>query len=82
VAWEVAFTDEFAAWWDELTVDEQNSIADGVYVLEEFGPTLTPHRPTRFAAPSIRTYVSCESNTEAAPIAFSMLLTHVVWPCF
>jgi hypothetical protein len=39
--WEVEFTDEFAAWWDGLTVDEQNSIADGVYVLEESGPTLT-----------------------------------------
>jgi hypothetical protein len=40
VAWEVEFTDEFDEWWDGLTVDEQNSIADGVYVLEEFGPTL------------------------------------------
>jgi hypothetical protein len=41
VTWEVEFTDEFSAWWDGLTVDEQNSIADGVYVLEEFGPMLT-----------------------------------------
>jgi len=41
VAWEVEFTEEFGAWWDGLSVDEQNSIADGVYVLEEFGPTLT-----------------------------------------
>jgi hypothetical protein len=39
--WEIEFTDEFSGWWDRLTVDEQNSIADGVYVLEEFGPTLT-----------------------------------------
>ncbi|MGD1062892.1 MAG: type II toxin-antitoxin system RelE/ParE family toxin [Terracidiphilus sp.] len=41
MAWEVEFTDEFGGWWDGLTVEEQNSIADGVYVLEEFGPTLT-----------------------------------------
>jgi hypothetical protein len=41
MAWEVEFTGEFGAWWDGLTVEEQNSIADGVYVLEEFGPTLT-----------------------------------------
>jgi len=41
MAWEVEFTDEFGEWWDGLSVDEQNSIADGVYVLEEFGPTLT-----------------------------------------
>ena len=38
---EVEFTDEFGEWWDGLTVEEQDSIADGVYVLEEFGPTLT-----------------------------------------
>jgi hypothetical protein len=41
MAWEVEYTDEFGEWWDGLTVEEQNSIADGVYVLEEFGPTLT-----------------------------------------
>jgi hypothetical protein len=41
MAWEVEFTNEFGDWWDGLTVDEQNSIADGVYVLEEFGPALT-----------------------------------------
>jgi hypothetical protein len=41
MAWEVEFTDEFGGWWDGLSVDEQNSIADGVYVVEEFGPTLT-----------------------------------------
>jgi hypothetical protein len=41
MAWKVEFTDEFGEWWDGLTVEEQDSIADGVYVLEEFGPTLT-----------------------------------------
>lgn len=47
MAWEVEFTEEFGGWWDGLTVEEQNSIADGVYVLEEFGPALTrPHADT------------------------------------
>jgi hypothetical protein len=41
MAWEVEFTDEFGEWWDGLTVEEQNSIADGVYVLQELGPSLT-----------------------------------------
>jgi hypothetical protein len=41
MAWEVEFTDEFGGWWDGLTAAEQNSIATGIYVLEEFGPTLT-----------------------------------------
>ncbi|MGO8757424.1 MAG: type II toxin-antitoxin system RelE/ParE family toxin [Terracidiphilus sp.] len=41
MAWEVEFTNEFGAWWHGLTVEEQNSVADGVYVLEEFGPALT-----------------------------------------
>src|ERR1035441_8009715 len=41
MAWEIEFTDEFSAWWNGLTAGEQNSIADSVYVLEEFGPTLT-----------------------------------------
>jgi hypothetical protein len=40
VAWEIEFTDEFGAWWDGLTVEEQNSVADGVYVLKEFGAAL------------------------------------------
>jgi hypothetical protein len=41
VAREIEFTDEFGEWWDGLTAEEQNSIADGVYVLEELGPALT-----------------------------------------
>lgn len=41
MAWEIEFTHEFGEWWSSLTREEQNSIADGVYVLEEFGPALT-----------------------------------------
>jgi len=40
VAWEVEFTDEFGAWWDDLTADEQDSVDFGVGLLIERGPTL------------------------------------------
>lgn len=40
MAWEVEFTDEFEAWWDSLTVDEQDSVAFGVGLLQAKGPTL------------------------------------------
>jgi hypothetical protein len=40
MAWEIEFTDEFDGWWSSLTAEEQDSIADMVYVLEEFGPAL------------------------------------------
>ncbi len=44
VAWDVEFTDEFGAWWDGLTTEEQDSIASGVRLLENNGPTLEhPH---------------------------------------
>ena len=44
MAWEVEFTDEFGAWWDELTEDEQDAIDRSVGLLEERGPTLGfPH---------------------------------------
>jgi len=41
MAWAIEFTNEFGAWWEGLTAEEQDSIADGVYVLEELGPALT-----------------------------------------
>lgn len=40
VAWDVEFTDEFGAWWDSLTADEQESVDFGVGLLIERGPTL------------------------------------------
>lgn len=44
MAWDVEFTDEFGAWWDELTIDEQDAIDRTVCLLEERGPTLGyPH---------------------------------------
>jgi len=41
MAWDVEFTDDFGEWWDGLTAEEQDSVADSVYVLLESGPALT-----------------------------------------
>jgi hypothetical protein len=38
--WEVEFTDEFEAWWDSLTEQEQDSVDLVVGLLEERGPVL------------------------------------------
>lgn len=38
--WDVEFTNEFEAWWDTLTVQEQQGIDAAVRVLEQRGPGL------------------------------------------
>jgi hypothetical protein len=44
VAWEVEFTDEFGAWWDIISAEEQESVRASVNLLGVFGPTLRfPH---------------------------------------
>ena len=44
MSWEVEFTDEFEAWWNALTGEEQESIAASVGLLETVGPNLKhPH---------------------------------------
>lgn len=40
MTWEVEFTDEFGAWWDSLTGEEQESVDFGVGLLIDRGPTL------------------------------------------
>ena len=40
MAWDVEFTDEFGAWWDNLSPEEQESVDFGVGLLIERGPTL------------------------------------------
>lgn len=40
VAWDVEFTDEFEAWWESLTAEEQESVDFGVGLLVDRGPTL------------------------------------------
>lgn len=38
--WEVEFTDEFEAWWESLSEEEQEDIDAGVRLLEKRGPNL------------------------------------------
>lgn len=44
MGWAVEFTDEFGAWWEGLSEDEQITIRAKVLLLEQFGPSLSrPH---------------------------------------
>ncbi len=44
MSWEVEFTDEFGAWWESLSEDEQESVDFSVGLLQERGPLLPrPH---------------------------------------
>jgi hypothetical protein len=38
--WEVEYTDEFEAWWEQLTEEQQEAIAARVALLEQRGPLL------------------------------------------
>lgn len=40
MTWEVEFTTEFEDWWSSLDEGEQDSIDQGVHLLEQRGPTL------------------------------------------
>jgi len=40
MSWQVEYTDEFEAWWDGLTAEEQDRITTGVEKLEQQGPAL------------------------------------------
>jgi hypothetical protein len=42
--WDVEHTEEFEEWWETLSVDEQESVAASVELLERLGPQLPfPH---------------------------------------
>jgi hypothetical protein len=44
MAWNIEYTDEFSAWWNTLSEDEQASLDFSVGLLEEHGPKLQfPH---------------------------------------
>jgi hypothetical protein len=44
MAWEVEYTDEFEAWWNGLTEEEQIELNAKVRLLEQHGPVLPkPH---------------------------------------
>jgi hypothetical protein len=38
--WEIEFTDEFEAWWDQLSEDDQERVRAAVEILESAGPAL------------------------------------------
>ena len=40
MTWNVEYTDEFGAWWQGLTEDEQIELDATIQLLEEFGPAL------------------------------------------
>jgi hypothetical protein len=40
MSWDVEYTDEFGIWWEDLTEDEQESVAAYVRLLEERGSNL------------------------------------------
>jgi hypothetical protein len=42
--WSVEYTDEFGAWWDGLSAEEQEDVDASVRLLEQYGPALKfPH---------------------------------------
>lgn len=42
--WEIEYTDEFGAWWDDLNEAEQEDVRAKVNLLRRFGPRLgRPH---------------------------------------
>lgn len=40
VGWEIEYTDEFGAWWDDLNVGEQEDVGAVVDLLDMYGPQL------------------------------------------
>jgi hypothetical protein len=48
VAWDIEATDEFQAWWADLSDAEHEAITVGITVLEEKGPALVGHELIRW----------------------------------
>ncbi len=40
MAWNVEYTDEFEDWWNDLTIDEQDSVESCIPFLNRHGPSL------------------------------------------
>lgn len=40
MVWDVLFTDTFGDWWETLTSDQQDALADRVDLLQQQGPNL------------------------------------------
>lgn len=50
VAWLVEFTDEFEAWWDNLSEDDQIAVNAHVVALQQLGPRLAFPRSSQIKA--------------------------------
>jgi hypothetical protein len=53
--WEVLYTDEFGAWFETLTEDQQDAVIARVDLLEEKGRRSVGRPWTRSPAPATRT---------------------------
>ena len=77
--WNVDYTDEFGAWWEDQSVDVQEKLYKVVSLLEIHGPTLgSPIRLT-----SRVRQLPCENfgpNVTDIPTECCMCLTRVVLP--
>jgi len=40
MAWDIEYTDEFEAWWNTLSGNEQVAMSASIELLEKYGPTL------------------------------------------
>lgn len=40
MAWEINYSNEFEAWWDGITANEQDSVTERVKLLMQHGPNL------------------------------------------
>src|SRR5260370_7332644 len=40
MAWDVEYTDEFEDWWNDLTIDDQDSVESCIPFLNRHGPSL------------------------------------------
>jgi hypothetical protein len=71
MACEVEFTDEFEIWWDNLTPDEQESVAFSIKILIDQGVNLKrPHADTIHGS-KFTNMRELRASTKVAPIGFS-----------
>lgn len=53
MGWDVEYTDEFGAWWETLSTEEQERVSAAVELLEERGPNLGRPIVDRIAGSSV-----------------------------
>jgi len=72
MSWEVEFTDEFEAWWEKLTEEEQESVAATVGLLEARGPDCSHRTAAPSMAPNMATCANCAPSMPEDRIARCM----------